>query len=255
MVPVKESNNPSDVCWIDHQIVKLIVIVQQGWRGRSWHMASQPLSKFIHKRKFFDLGRLPALAPVANLPFDKSLGSAQGVESDRPVICRVEVNQGVHNSFAEAGVHVRPTKLLRRQVFMDNQAASTLHDKKRRPQDARVVTKKIRPRGWWKNRPQGRQRPKFPSHIIGPYGQRTAGRPAEDVFVGTKTHQISQIGMPAGKLHDHQRAVSLGQTCSHIGIHHVQVKSSLRTNGHGFRFGPAWRRMFHRRSFSPGYDL
>ena len=59
-----------------HKIVEFIVIMQQGRWGRSWHVAGQPLSEFIHKREFFYLGLLPALAPVADLTFDKALGPA-----------------------------------------------------------------------------------------------------------------------------------------------------------------------------------
>ena len=73
--------------------------------------------------------------------------------------------------------------------------------------------------------------------------------------MGPKAHQIGQIGVSADKLHNRQRAVSLGQPGAHIGIHHIQVKGRFRTNGHGFGFGPAWGDVFHRYSFSLGYDL
>ena len=146
---ISQSNTPTrrvGLRGVEHDVVELVVAVNErgAFDGSAGMRASSHAASALHLRNVAGLRAVPALRPAADLPRDETGGLAEGVETVRDDVDRVQVGERVDDAAADARTQLDVAGDRRRLVGADDDAAAPLHHIEDGADDARVLAEQIR---------------------------------------------------------------------------------------------------------------
>jgi hypothetical protein len=111
----------------------------------------------------------------------------------------MEVDKRIDDRRADSPPHVRIAQFRGLRVS-DDHAAATLHQIEGGVDDADIVAEKVRPGCEWKHRVQRAEPAILTRHVVRRRRHRSEGRTTEHELGAAVSHEIGQVGVPAGKL-------------------------------------------------------
>ncbi len=127
-LPVEHRDEATDIERAQHHVVEFEVAMEQRRSRRvRWQAVHQPSGELVHRRLLAGLRSLPALAPTAHLPFDKSGRLAERGQSARVDVHRMQIREGVHHRFADPAARAGLVRDFGRLVVPHDQTVPSLH--------------------------------------------------------------------------------------------------------------------------------
>ena len=187
---------------VEHDVIELEVAVHDRRRRRvGGQMLAQPVGERVHLRQRRRARSVPALGPPAHLALDEAGRLAEGAETLRVNVDRVQIRQRIDHRLADAPPR-RGVRERRRLFGAHHQAAPALHRVEHRPDDLEVFAEQVRPRREGKDAVHRGEPAELARHVVRGRRHRAERRPADDEVHVAEADEIGQVRVAAGKLRD-----------------------------------------------------
>src|SRR6185503_2553486 len=97
-LPIEYSNQLTTVVLVEHDVVELVITVEQCWSNRVRRQTiEQPLRQRVHFRLFTRLRTMPTFGPSLNLSLNKALRLPEGTQTVSIDVYQMQIGKRVDN--------------------------------------------------------------------------------------------------------------------------------------------------------------
>ena len=201
-LPVEHAAHAREVVGVEHEVVVLEVVVQQGRRARLRHVRGQPGGDGVHRGDLVGDGGGVAPGPALDLPAHVALGVPERAQPGRVDVERVQLGEGVGGRLRQPPREGRVDLQTRGEATAQHDAADALHQIEPGPEDRFIVAQQQRPRHPRVHRRELAEDRKLAVHVVCRLDLRAERRPAQHQLVLADLQEIGEIRVTARELLD-----------------------------------------------------
>ena len=201
-LPVENRHDAAQVVGVEHQIVVLEIIVDQGDTGLRRHVGEEPGGGCFHRRDVIGLGGSIAPGPALDLTPDVAVRAAEVGQAGVLVVHSVQLGQGIDHRIRDRRHGLRIGLLGNGHPRSEHDPFDSLHQVERCAEHLRIRTIDDRFGNFSIAAGERRENPKLASHVMGGLDLGAERRsPQHKLEVGNR-NQIGEIREAAGELAD-----------------------------------------------------
>src|SRR5215212_11019319 len=199
-LPVEDGTHLGQVVGVEHQVVELVIVVNDGRLGALGDVSDEPVGERLYFPDLVGFGLLVAPDPAPDLPLEKAIRAAQVPEPCLLRVHGVQLRQGVRYGARDPMAELGGRHDSLRELIVHHDAFSPLHYVKGRPDDRLVLAEEVRPRREWVRLVQFHKHAGLATHVVGFGGNAPERRTPQHALPLPYLEQVREVGSPGGKL-------------------------------------------------------